>query len=212
VAQRLGSEARSLKLAALAAALIGATSAQGQPADAASTPASTAAGSPRYAFDPTHTAVHWEVVHMGTSTIRGRFDKLAGTVDFDAKAHRLDVSIEVDTASVNSGVPLLDTILRGRELLAPADEPKAYFTAKTVSWDGDVPREVRGEFTLKGQSEPLTLTATRWRCAFSVVFRREVCGGDFEGEFRRSRFGITHSLPFVDDKVKLLIEVEAIRQ
>ncbi len=61
-------------------------------------------------------------------------------------------------------------------------------------------------------SEPLTLRATRWRCGFSVVFRREVCGGDFEGEIRRSRFGITHSLPFVEDRVRLLIEVEGIRQ
>ena len=42
--------------------------------------------------------------------------------------------------------------------------------------------------------------------------RREVCGGDFEGQIVRSPYGITHSLPFVDDKVKLLIEVEAIRQ
>jgi polyisoprenoid-binding protein YceI len=163
-------------------------------------------------LDPTHTAVHWEVVHMGTSTIRGRFDKVAGTVQFDAKAHLFDVGITVQTASVNSGVALLDTILRGKELLDPTGSPEAYYTARQVRWEGDIPREVRGELTLRGTSEPLTLTATRWRCALSLVVRHEVCGGDFEGEIVRSRYGITHSLPFVDDRVKLLIEVEAIRQ
>jgi len=73
--QRLGT-ARRLTLAAAA-------NLHAQPADAASepAPAASAASAPRYAFDPTHTAVHWEVVHMGTSTIRGRFDKLAGTAD-----------------------------------------------------------------------------------------------------------------------------------
>jgi len=35
------------------------------------------------ALDPTHTFVHWEVVHMGTSTIRGRFSKVTGNVQFD---------------------------------------------------------------------------------------------------------------------------------
>ncbi|MBC7480501.1 MAG: polyisoprenoid-binding protein, partial [Rhizobacter sp.] len=44
------------------------------------------------------------------------------------------------------------------------------------------------------------------------LFRREVCGGDFEAQIDRSAFGITHSLPFVADKVRLLIQVEAIRQ
>ena len=40
----------------------------------------------------------------------------------------------------------------------------------------------------------------------------EVCGGDFETEFARSAFGITHSLPFVADKVRVLIQIEAVRQ
>ena len=33
---------------------------------------------------------------------------------------------------------------------------------------------------------------------------------DFEGEVVRSVFGITHSLPFVGDKVRLIVQVEAI--
>jgi polyisoprenoid-binding protein YceI len=54
------------------------------------------------------------------------------------------------------------------------------------------------------------LKAQRFRCYLNPLFRREVCGGDFEGELVRSAFGITHSLPFVADKVRLLVQVEAI--
>ena len=79
-------------------------------------PAADAA--PTYSLDPTHTFVHWEIVHMGTSTIRGRFNKVAGNVQFDAKAQTLDVGMTIDTASVDSGVPLLDTLLRGPEMLS----------------------------------------------------------------------------------------------
>lgn len=165
---------------------------------------------PTWPLDPTHTFVHWEVVHMGTSTIRGRFGKATGSVQFDAKAQRLDVSITVDTASVSSGVPVLDALLKGNEMLDVAANPQAFFVGHNARFEGEVPRELRGEFTLRGVSQPLTLRATRWNCALNPLFRRTVCGGDFEAEIVRSSFGITHSLPFVADTVRLVIEVEAI--
>ena len=163
-----------------------------------------------WTLDPTHTFVHWEVVHMGTSTIRGRFDKAAGSVQFDAKAQQLEVSIAVDTASVSSGVTILDALLKGNAMLDTAANPQAFFVARSAKFDGETPREIRGEFTLRGISEPLTLRALRWHCGLNPLFRRTVCGGDFEAEIVRSSFGITHSLPFVADRVRLVIQVEAI--
>lgn len=173
-------------------------------------PSASPASAPTWTLDPTHTFVHWEIVHMGTSTIRGRFDKSAGTLQFDPKAQQLDVSISVDTASVNSGVPILDALLKGSAMLDVAASPQAFFTARGARFEGEVPREVRGEFTLRGISQPLTLRALRWNCGLNPLFRRTVCGGDFEAEIVRSSFGITHSLPFVADKVRLVIQVEAI--
>jgi len=163
-----------------------------------------------WAIDPTHTFVHWEVVHMGTSTIRGRFGKVNGNVQFDPKAQQLDVSIAVDTASVSSGVPILDALLKGSAMLDVAANPQAFFVARSAKFDGETPREIRGEFTLRGISQPLTLRALRWNCGLNPLFRRTVCGGDFEAEIVRSGFGITHSLPFVADTVRLVIQVEAI--
>ena len=183
-----------------------AASAQQAPAPASA----PAAQAPTWTLDPTHTFVHWQILHMGTSTIRGRFGKATGSVQFDAKAQQLDVSITVDTASVSSGVPILDALLKGREMLDTAAYPQAYFVGHNARFDGEVPREIRGEFTLRGISQPLTLRALRWNCRLNPLFRRTVCGGDFEGEIVRSDFGITHSLPFVSDTVRLVIQVEAI--
>lgn len=176
----------------------------------AQTPSPPSPDPPAYILDPTHTFVHWEVLHMGTSTIRGRFDRSTGAVMFDAEKHQIDVSITVDAASVNSGVAALDGILRSPPLLATADNPQAYFTARHATWVGDAPRELQGEISLRGMSQPLALRALRWHCGLSLVLRREVCGGDFEAELLRSSFGITHSLPFVSDRVRLLIQVEAV--
>lgn len=195
-----------MKALALLGGLVLASAASGVLAQASAPPAAI----PTWTLDPTHTFVHWEVVHMGTSTIRGRFGKATGNVQFDAKAQRLDVSISIDTASVSSGVPVLDALLKGSAMLDVAANPQAFFVARSATFDGEVPREVRGEFTLRGVSQPLTLRALRWNCALNPLFRRTVCGGDFEAELVRSSFGITHSLPFVADKVRLVIQVEAI--
>ena len=201
--------ARGLIGLALSSAAIAACAQVQEPAPAAS----AAQGSARdFALDPTHTFVHWEVLHMGTSTIRGRFDKASGSAQFDPKAQRLEVSVSIDTATVNSGVPLLDALLKGTAMLDAIASPQAYFVARAARFEGEVPRELRGEFTLRGISQPLTLRALRWNCGLNPLFRRTVCGGDFEGEIIRSTFGITHSLPFVADKVRLLIQVEGIQQ
>jgi polyisoprenoid-binding protein YceI len=163
-----------------------------------------------YQIDPGHTQVHWEVVHLGTSTLRARFDKLDGTIVFDAAAKTLQLGIRVDTASVSSGSAGFDKILRGAQLFAAQEHPVAWFVAQRASFEGDVPRQVHGEITLRGVNQPLTLTATRWRCGFNPLFGREVCGGDFEAELKRSEFGMTLALPLVGDTVRLRIAVEAV--
>lgn len=195
---------KGARLAALALGVL-AASAQAQVPAAASELTS-------YALDPTHTFVHWEVLHMNTSTIRGRFDRSSGAVQFDARAQRLDLSISIDTSSVNSGVRVLDTLLRGSEMLDTATSPMATFVAREARFEGEALREVLGEFTLRGIRQPLTLTALRWNCRLNLLFLREVCGGDFEAQIDRSDFGITHSALFVADRVRLLIQVEGIRQ
>lgn len=166
-----------------------------------------------YAFDPTHTFVSFELLHFGTSTIRGRFGPLGGDATLDRAARKGRVQVEIDTALVSTGVAVLDARLKEPDMLAVQAHPRAYWVAERLEFDdaGRV-KSLRGEFTLRGVSQPLTLRALRFNCYTSPLIGREVCGGDFEGEIVRSTFGITHSLPFVADKVRLRVQVEAIHQ
>jgi polyisoprenoid-binding protein YceI len=165
-----------------------------------------------YRFDPTHTFVSFELLHFGTSTLRGRFGPLNGEATLDRTARKGRVQVEIDTSQVSTGVAALDARLKEGDMLAVQSHPRAYLVAERVEFDdaGHV-TALRGEFTLRGVSMPLTLTALRFNCYTSPLIRREVCGGDFEGRFNRSAAGITHSLPFVADGVRLLVEVEGIR-
>jgi polyisoprenoid-binding protein YceI len=169
----------------------------------------------RYALDPAHSFVHFELMHFGTSTIRGRFGPARGSVTLDREARSGEVSIELPMASVSTGVAPFDAHLRRADLLAVEPHPLAWFVARRLRYGADgepALAAVEGELTLLGQSRGLALTATRFGCYPHPRLQREVCGGDFEGELKRSDFGIDYGLPFVADRVRIRVQVEGIRE
>lgn len=166
-----------------------------------------------YRLDPTHTSVTWEVLHFGTSTLRSRFASLGGDVEIDRAARRGRVAVEIDVRTLHTGVPVFDARLRERDLFATADHPAAWFVAERLEFDaaGHL-QTVTGELTLKGRSIGLTLRAVRFGCYTNPLWRKEVCGGDFEGRLRRSDAGMDVALPFVADEVVLRVQAEGVRQ
>ena len=166
-----------------------------------------------YRLDPTHSFVHFEVMHFGTATLRGRFGPLDGVAALDRSAQRGEVSLTIPTRIVSTGLPVLDSRLRQGDLFASEAYPEAYFVARNFVFEGDALREVRGEFTFRGVSQPLTLRATRFACRQDTQGAQgEVCGGDFEAELLRSSFGADFGVPLVSDRVKLLVQVEGRRR
>lgn len=64
---------------------------------------------------------------------------------------------------------------------------------------------------MRGVSQGLTLTALRFACVPDPRSARERCGGDFEGEIDRSTVGASFGLPFVADRVRLLVQIDGLR-
>lgn len=166
-----------------------------------------------YTLEPTHTNVTWEVLHFGTSTTRGRIDRVEGQVVLDRQARSGRVDLQIDLAAgLSTGIAPFTARLKEPDLLATAEHPTAWFVAERLEFDGERLRAVHGELTLKGVSRGLSLVAVRFDCYRNPLFRREVCGGDFEGRLRRSEFGMSFGLPFVADEVVLKVQAEGIRQ
>ena len=186
---------------ALAAAVIGL---------GAAAPALGAATS--YELDPSHTWVVYEIVHFGTSTNRGRFPVKAGKAQIDVQAHTGQLDVTVDTSAPASGVPALDGMMQGERLFRSSEFPTARFVANDMRFDGDKPAEVKGDLTLLGVTHPVTLKTQRFNCYTNTMLKREVCGGDFETTIQRSRWGMGWAPHIVADDVRLLIQVEAIKQ
>jgi polyisoprenoid-binding protein YceI len=166
-----------------------------------------------YRFDPALSFVHFELMHFGTSTIRGRFGPVEGSVTLDRAAGQGELSLRIPTTTLDTGLGIFNARIREPDMLATEAWPEAYFVASRFRFDGGALAEVRGEFTLRGVSQPLSLTALRFACREEAVEGQafEVCGGDFEAAFARSDFGITFGLPFIGNRVRLQVQVEGRR-
>jgi len=170
------------------------------------------AQSATYAVEPTHTFVNFEAKHFGTSTLRGRFDKKEGSIAFDKTAKTGKADITIDTTSVSTGVGPLDGHLKSKDFFNTAEFPTAKFVGDKFTFDGAKVTSVAGMLTMNGKTNPVTLTATNFNCYDNPMLKREVCGGDFETTLQRSQFGVTYGLPGIPDNIRLLIQIEAVKQ
>jgi polyisoprenoid-binding protein YceI len=168
-----------------------------------------------YTLDPAHSWVQFELLHFGTSTIRGRFGPLQGSVTLDPQAGSGDIGLRIAIATLSTGLRIFDARILQDDLLDSGRWPEAYFVASRLRFEQDRLAEVRGEFTLRGVGQPLTLKALRYGCRVPAAAERlaasEICGGDFEAEFQRTDFGITFGLPFIGNRVRLQVQVEGHR-
>ncbi|PTT91032.1 polyisoprenoid-binding protein [Pelomonas sp. HMWF004] len=170
------------------------------------------AQSATYTIEPTHTQVFFEAKHFGTSTNRGRWIQKEGTITLDKAAKTGKVEVTIDVASVSTGIGPFDGHLKSKDFFAAAEFPTAKFVGDKFSFNGDKVTSVAGELTLRGKTNPVTLTATNFNCYDNPMLKREVCGGDFEATIQRSQWGMTYGLPGIPDSIRLLIQIEAFKQ
>lgn len=184
----------------------------GKAPEANALPASGPTKGSTYLVDPTHTFVIYEIGHYGTTTNRGRFSTKDGTVKISDDGQSGQVDVTMDISSVNTGVDMLNRHVQSKDFFNVADFPTGRFVADRIVFASDNVSEVPGILTLLGVSRPVTLKVNRFNCYVSPVFKRQVCGGDFETTIARSDFGIVWGLNFgFEDKVHLMVQIEAIK-
>ena len=166
-----------------------------------------------YNLDPGHTFPSFEADHMGGLSIwRGKFTKSAGKVVLDraAKAGTIDVTVQTD--SVDFGHAEMNAHAKKDDIFDVAKYPTATFKGKFTAFNGDVPTEAQGDFTLHGVTKPLTLKINQFLCKPHPILKKEVCGADASASFKRSDYGINFGETYgFNMDVKLLIQVEGVK-
>jgi polyisoprenoid-binding protein YceI len=172
------------------------------------------AGPVTYTVDPNHTYPSFEADHKGGLSVwRGKFNKTSGTIVLDRAAKAGSVDITIDTASINFGHEKLNKHVSSADMLDVAKFPTATFKGNKITFNGDAPATVQGEFTLHGVTKPLTLTVNKFKCAVDGMTKHEVCGADASATFNRADFGVDYGAKYgFNMDVKLAIQVEAVQQ
>ena len=164
-----------------------------------------------YSVDPRHTWPQYEIMHLGFSTQRGRFNETAGKILLDRAAKTGSLEIVIKTASIDTGLEKWDTHMKSEDFFNAEKYPEMTFKADKIVFNGDKPASIPGQFTLMGVTKPVTLNVNYFNCGQHPVLKKEVCGADASTTIKRSEFGMTKSVPYIADEVKLVINVEAIK-
>ena len=169
-----------------------------------------------YAFDKTHTEVRFSWDHLGLSRQSGRFLDVEGSLTLDpdkAEASRVEVVIKIP--SLWTGVKELDGILKSREFFDAATNPVATFRSTDVARTGDKTARVTGDLTIAGTTKPAVLDVT-WNFSGEhplskinpVYAGLYYTGFSARTQILRSDWGITRTIPYVSDEIRIEIEAE----
>jgi polyisoprenoid-binding protein YceI len=135
--------------------------------------------------------VEFSVRHMMVSTVKGRFEKIKGTVELDDKdVTKSTVEVTIDLGSVNTNEPKRDTHLKSPDFFDVAKFPTATFKSTRVQKAGKNKLKVTGELSLHGVSKPVVLEVEGPTDAFKTPFGTTVRGVHATGKIDRKDFEI----------------------
>jgi len=165
-----------------------------------------------YKIDPSHTHVLFMVNHLGFSNMIGVFAETAGTVAFDpAHVDASKLNVVIKTASLQTQFGPRDSDLKGADWFNVAEFPEMTFAGKSFAKKDDKSGTVTGDLTLLGVTKPVTLEVTFNKAGVSPVSKADTVGFSARGAFNRTDFGLKTFVPYIGDKVDLVIETEATR-
>lgn len=164
-----------------------------------------------YQLTPTHSFVHFEWSHLGLSTLSGRFDKVSGRVQMDRAARSGSGLVELRLDSINTGRAAVDAALR--QALGATGESTARWQIEALRFDGDRPAAATGRWLWRDRSVAIELQAVHFNCYLNPLLRRQVCGGDFEGNVDPATLGLAVPADLgLQGPIRLRVQVEGIRQ
>ena len=165
-----------------------------------------------YKIDPEHTYPSFEADHLaGLSVWRGKMNKSAGTVTLDKDSGSGEVDVAVELGSIDFGQKQLERWAVGPQFFDAKKHPKARYRGRLDAFVNGAPTQVVGTLTLRGVTRPLTLKLASFKCMPHPIFKRELCGADAQGSFKRDEFGLDAGKDYgFNMDVLLRIQVEAL--
>jgi len=172
-----------------------------------------------YQIDPAHTHAQFKVRHMMVSNVKGDFDKVTGTVEYDdANPSASKINITVDVNSISTREPQRDADLKSAAFFDVEKFPTITFVSTGVVKSGEDSFEVVGDLTIHGVTNTVDLdvedVTPEMKDPYGF-FRR---GASAKATILRSDFGLKYNAVLetggvvIGDEVHITIDVEFTRK
>ena len=169
-------------------------------------------------LDPNHTLVQFTGKHMMITTVRGHFKGVHGSIVLDeADPSRSWVEVEIEAASLYSGVDYRDNHLKSADFLEVEKYPTITFKSTRVEPEGSDRARVIGNLTIHGVTREAVLDTELTGRAKNPL-GQEVVAFEARTSINRKDFGLNWNLALetggwlVGDTIKIEIATEGIKQ
>ena len=167
-----------------------------------------------WTVDETHTDIGFSVRHLMVSKVRGSFTTISGKITTAEDPMASSAELTVDLTSIDTRNADRDTHLRSSDFFDAESSPTMTYRTTSLGRDGD-DFVVEGELTIKGVTQPVTLTV-EYNGVGADPWGGTRLGLSARGEINRNDFGISFNMPLdgggvmVGERVQLVVEVEAV--
>jgi polyisoprenoid-binding protein YceI len=166
--------------------------------------------------DPIHSSVEFHVKHLGIATVKGVFKEFQGTLEIGPDGALAYGTVK--TASVDTREPQRDEHLRSADFFEVDKYPEIGFRSTAINPTGEDEFEIVGDLSIHGITRSITLKATlegvepedpQGNTRVGISASAQINRSDFEMRFNAA---LGSGNMVVSDKVKILVEVSAVKQ
>jgi polyisoprenoid-binding protein YceI len=175
------------------------------------------AQAPVWQIDSAHSAAQFAVTHMMVSTVRGQFNKLTGTVDWDGKSFSsASVEVVIDTASVDTREAKRDDHLRSADFFDVAKFPTMTFKSTRIEPAGQGRLRMTGDMTMRGVTRPVVFEVSGPTPAIKDMGGNLRAGASATTTINRKEFGLLWNRTLdaggvvVGDEVTVTVDIELV--
>src|SRR5580658_10634734 len=111
-----------------------------------------------YGIDPDHTFAYFGARHHVVGLVRGRFDKVTGTLTVSPDPAACSVDITIDVSSISTQVPERDEDLRGPAYFDVKKFPTMTYQGRGIRRSSENSWTMDGSLTLHGVTKVVPLT------------------------------------------------------
>ena len=169
-------------------------------------------------IDPAHSSVSFSIKHMMIAKVHGAFDKVSGTLQYDASdVSKSSVEATIETASINTREAQRDTHLKSADFFDVEKYPSITFKSKKIEGSGEE-FKVTGDLSIHGVTKEVVIAVEGPSSEMKDAWGNTKIGISGQTKIKRKDFGLNWNAALeaggvlVGDDVNITLEIQFAKQ